>query len=235
MKRRWIKLTTIITVILAGVGIAADRVALHYAEQEAVGLVQEKYGYGSGSTDGFTHVDIHGFPFLTQAADRNFDHVTVAAGNFTLNTTANAVGDYLTVQELSLDLHGVTAASFTARSAEANLVTGRLTLSYKDLSGVITRLLGRGGALTVSPAPGTSHGQETRLQITGTWNGRPLKTTGTLLAQGDEIQVTALDIATTPYTWRVVLPENTGFTTARTTPSGVDLELTGHQVILGTS
>ncbi|MGW4994881.1 LmeA family phospholipid-binding protein [Streptomyces mirabilis] len=235
MKRRWIKVTTITTVILAGVGIAADRVAGHYAEQEAVSLVQEKYGYGSGSTDGFTHVDIHGFPFLTQAAGRDFDHVTVTAGNFTLNTSANAAGDYLNVQELSLDLHGVTAASFTARSAEANLVTGHLTLSYKDLSGVITRLLGKGGALTVSPAPGTSHGQETRLQITGTWDGRPLKTTGSLLAQGNEIQVAAPDIAATPYAWRVALPQNTGFTTARSTPSGVDLELTGHQVILGTS
>ncbi|MGM9445118.1 LmeA family phospholipid-binding protein, partial [Streptomyces murinus] len=109
--------------------------------------------------------------FLTQAFAQDFDHVALTAENFTVDTTSNAQGGYLGVERLRLDLHGVTVTSLTARSAEANLVTGTLTLSYDQLSGVLTRLAGSGGPVKVSQAPG-SDGQAARVGISGTV-GRP--------------------------------------------------------------
>ncbi|MFJ7065901.1 DUF2993 domain-containing protein [Streptomyces sp. NPDC101115] len=223
--------------ILAGLFVAVDRIAVHYAEKEAVALAEEKYGYGSGSTNGFTEVSIHGFPFLTQAADLSLGHVTLTAGNFSVNTSANAQGDHLNVRKLSLDLHDLTAPSFTARSAGANLVTGRVTIGYEDLSGVLSRLLGKGGALTVAPAAGGSGGaaggQSAPLRITGTWDGRPLDTAATVAVAADEFQLRVPELGGSTYTWRVPLPRNIDFTAARSTPDGLELELTGHQVVLG--
>ncbi|MFD5325223.1 DUF2993 domain-containing protein [Streptomyces sp. NPDC127092] len=237
MKRRWVKVLTVTLVILAGLFVAVDRIAVHYAEKEAVALVEEKYGYGSGSTNGLTELSIHGFPFLTQAADLSFDHVTLTAGNFSVNTTVNARGDHLNVRKLSLDLHDLTAPSFTARSAGANLVTGRVTIGYEDLSGVVSRLLGKGGALTVAPATGGSGGaggdRSAPLRITGTWDGRPIDTTATVAVAADEFQLRVPELGGSTYTWRVPMPTNTDFTAARSQPDGLELELTGHQVVLG--
>lgn len=234
MRRRWVKALAIVVVVLAALFTVADRVAVHFAEGEAVQLAQQKYGYGSGSTNGYTHVSIHGFPFLTQATGRELDHVTISAGNFSLNTTSNAQGDYLDVRKLALDLHDVTVTSLSSRTAQANLVTGDVSFSYEALSGVITRLMGKGGALTVGPAAG-SHGQEARIQVSGTWDGRKVDAGGSLLAQGDEISVAVPGIGGHSYVWRVSLPQNAGFTAARSTPSGVDFEIIGHQVVLGSS
>ncbi len=179
-------------------------------------------------------MSIHGFPFLSQAAGRELDHVTISAGNFSLNTTSNAQGDYLDVRKLALDLHDVRVTSLSSRTAQANLVTGDVSFSYEALSGVITRLMGKGGALTVGPAAG-SHGQEARIRVSGTWEGREVDTGGSLLAQGDEISVAVPGIGGRSYVWRVSLPRNAGFTAARSAPSGVNFGITGHQVVLGSS
>ncbi|MFJ9523179.1 DUF2993 domain-containing protein [Kitasatospora sp. NPDC101801] len=234
MKRRWVKVLVVVVVVLAGLFVAVDRIAVHYAEKEAVALAEERYGYGAGSTDGFTEISIHGFPFLTQAADLSLDHVTLSAGNFSVNTTANAQGDHLNVRRLDLDLHDLAASSLTGRSASANLVTGRLTIGYEDLSGVVSRLLGEGGALTVATAPGGAGGnREAALRITGTWNGRPVDTAASVAVAADEFELRVPGFGGSRYTWRVPLPQNINFTAARSTQDGLELEATGHQVVLG--
>ncbi|MFJ3906424.1 DUF2993 domain-containing protein [Streptomyces sp. NPDC090025] len=246
MKRRWVKVLTIVVVILAGLFVALDRIAVHFAEKEAVALVQEKYGYGASSTDGRTEVSIHGFPFLTQAADMRLDHVTLSAGNFSVNTTVNAQGDHLNIRALDLELRDLTASSLSARSAGANLVTGRVVIGYEDLSGVVSRLLAKGGGLTVAPADqaqnnqtqsGTAQnggsGEEARLKVSGTWDGRALNTPASISVAADEFQFRAPEISPEPYTWRIPLPQNIDITGSRATPEGLELELTGHQVVLG--
>ncbi|OIK27882.1 hypothetical protein VT52_009140 [Streptomyces malaysiense] len=223
----------ITVVILAVLFTAADRVAVHYADKEAARLAEQKYGYGN-STDSSVDVSIKGFPFLTQAFARDFDDVALTAENFTLSTTSNAQGGYLNVERLRLDLHGVTVTSPATRSAEANLVTGTLTLSYDQLSGVLTRLAGTGGPVKVSQAPGSS-GQAARVRISGTVAGRPADGTGTLLAQGNEISLDMPGSERAAATWRVELPENVGFSAAHATPDGVRIDMIGHLVNLGSS
>ncbi|MGW0966631.1 LmeA family phospholipid-binding protein [Streptomyces sp. NPDC002516] len=233
MGRRWVKVLAITVVVLALLFTVADRVAVHYADNEATHLAAEKYGY-QNTTDGHLEVSVEGFPFLSQALSQNFDHVKLTADQFTIDTTNNALGGYLPVQHLQLDLHGVQVTSLTARSAEANLATGTLTLSYDALSGVVTRLAGNGGPIHVSQAPGST-GQAARLKVTGTVGGQELNGTGTLLAQGTEISLNLPGADQPTATWRVELPENVGFTEARATADGVRLSLVGHLVNLGSS
>ena len=52
---------------------------------------REKYGY-ENTTDGYLDLSIEGFPFLTQAASGEFDHVTLIPGMFYVDTTTNAQG-----------------------------------------------------------------------------------------------------------------------------------------------
>ena len=233
MRRRRVKVLTVVVVVLAVLGIAADRVANHYAEQEAAKLAEQKYGWGQDSTNGYVHVAIDGFPFLTQALGGQLDHVTLSAGDFTVNTGAGVSGDYLNVQRLTLDLHGLTVSSLTARSAQVNLVTGDLALDYQDLAGVLTRLAGQGGALTVGPAPGSNE-QEAKIRITGSLGGRQVDTVANLLAQRGEIEV-RLPGVSAAYDWSVPLPMGVDFDSAVSTPTGVDIKLSGHLVELGSS
>lgn len=227
------KVLLITVVVLAALFTAADRVAVHYADKEITQLAKEKYGYAN-TTDGHMDVSIEGFPFLTQAAAQSFDHVTLTAERFLIDTTTNAQGGYLDVDRLHLDLRGVTVTSMTARSAEANTATGTLTLSYKELSGVLTRLAGNGGPLQVSQAPG-SNGQAARVKVSGTVDGAASNTTGTLLAQGTELSLTVPGVERAEISWRVGLPQGVGFEVARATEDGVEISLVGHQVTLGSS
>ncbi|MFI9808581.1 DUF2993 domain-containing protein [Streptomyces sp. NPDC052301] len=233
MRRRWVKVLAITVVVLAVLFTVADRVAVHYADKEVTQLAREKYDYGN-TTDGHLDVSIEGFPFLTQAFAQDFDDVKLSAGKFTVDTTSNAQGGYLTVEKLSLDLQHVHVTSLTARNAEADLATGSLFLTYDQLSGVLSRLAGTGGPVKVSQAPG-SQGQAARVEITGPVAGTRVNGTGTFLAQGDEISLTVPGSQQAAASWRVSLPENVGFTSARSTPDGVEVEMVGHLVNLGAS
>lgn len=227
------KVLVITVVVLAVLFTAADRVAVHYADKEAAQLAEEKYGYGN-TTDGHLDVSIEGFPFLTQLAGESFGHVALTASRFSIDTTSNIQGGYLHIDRLHLDLRDVRVTSLTARSAEANLATGTMTLSYEELSGVLTRLAGHGGPLQVSRAPG-SNGQAARVKVSGTAGGTALDATGTLLAQGTELSLTVPGVERAGMVWRVGLPEGVGFEAARATADGVEISLVGHQVRLGSS
>ncbi len=233
MRRRWVKVLAITVVVLAVLFTAADRLAVHFADKEAADLVREKYGYPN-TTDGYLDVSIEGFPFLTQAAGGDFDHVSLTAGKFYIDTTSDTRGGYLNIARLHLDLHDVNVTSLTARSAEANLATGTLTLSYEDLSSVVTRLASHGGPLQVSQAPG-SKGQAAHIKVAGTVNGTALDSTGTLLAQGTELSLKIPGAEQASSVWNVSLPAGVGFTAARATADGIEISLVGHQVILGSS
>ncbi|MFF3561921.1 DUF2993 domain-containing protein [Streptomyces sp. NPDC002574] len=233
MRRRWVRVLAVTVVVLAVLFTTADRVAVHFADKEVLRLAEAKYGYAN-TTDGHMSVTIQGFPFVTQAIDGDFRHVSLTAENFYVDTADNRQGGYLDIARLLIDLRGVSVTSLTARSAQADVATGTLTLSYKDLSGVVTRLAGAGGPLQVSRAPG-SNGQAARLRVSGTAGGTPLNSTATLLAQGSELTLTVPGAARAACVWNVGLPVGLGFTQARATADGVEISLVGHQVTLGSS
>ncbi|WP_037571387.1 LmeA family phospholipid-binding protein [Phaeacidiphilus oryzae] len=232
MGRRRIRVLVVAVVALAALYTAADRAAAYYADKEVTQLAAEKYGYAD-TTDGHLDVSVGGFPFLTQALTGDFGHVSLDATQFTLTTTDDQPGDYLHVSSLHLDLRDVRVVSLTSRSAEAGVVTGALTLGYQDLSDAFSRLSG-GGQLTFSPAPGSA-GQAARAAVTGRADNGEVNGDVTILAQGDEFSVRLPGSDHTAYTWSVNLPQGAGFTAADSTPTGVRLTVTGHQVALGAS
>ncbi|WP_326657347.1 LmeA family phospholipid-binding protein [Streptomyces sp. NBC_00385] len=233
MSRRWVKVLAIAVVVVAVLFTLVDRVAVHYADKEVAQLAKEKYGYGN-TTDGHLDLAIKGFPFLTQVAGGTLHHVTLDAGRFYVSNTTNARGGYLHIERLHLDLNDVTVTSLSGRRAEANLATGTLTLSYKELSGAVTRLAGDGGPLTVSQASGSS-GQAARVRISGTVGGKAVNGIGTLLAQGDELTLNLPGVERANMVWTVGLPSGAGFTAARADEDGVEMSIVGHQVNLGSS
>ncbi|MFF3157595.1 DUF2993 domain-containing protein, partial [Streptomyces sp. NPDC057910] len=174
-------------------------------------------------------------PFgTTEAADQALHRIRPSRPTELRGTQANRQNGNLDVDRLQLDLYDVTVTSLTARSAEANRASGTLVLSYRDLSDLLTRLAGNGGRLQASAAPG-SDGQAARIKVAGTVGGTALNTTGTVLAQGDELTLTVPGAERATANWRVSLPENVGFTEARATKDGVEIGLVGHLVPLGAS
>lgn len=237
MSRRWVKILGITLAVLAVLFTAADRLAVHFANKEITQLAKGNYGYGN-TTDSYVDLSIKGFPFLTQAAGGSFDHVTLDAGKFFVSSTTDARGGYLHIDRLHLDLNDVHVASLSGRSAEANLVTGTLTLSYKELSEALSRLVGGGAPggtrLTVSPDSG-SNGQEAHVKVSGTVAGKPVDSAGTVLAQGDEVGFHVPGLDESDVAWSVSLPVNTGFAQARAAENGLEVGIVGHQVRLGST
>ncbi|UIX28677.1 hypothetical protein [Streptomyces sp. GQFP] len=141
--------------------------------------------------------------------------MTLTAHRFYIDTTNNAQGGFLHVDRLHLDLRDV-------------------RVTYKELSGAVTRLAGNGGPLQVSRAAG-SNGQAARVKVAGTVGGTAMNATGTLLAQGTELSLTVPGVEQAGPVWRVGLPEGVGFESARAGADGVEIGLVGHQVTLGSS
>ncbi|MFI8001567.1 DUF2993 domain-containing protein [Streptomyces sp. NPDC086010] len=121
---RALRILLIIAVVLGGVFVAADRVAVHFAESEAA----DRIGFG-GAEAGSTDVSIKGFPFLTQVADSRLDEVDVKVKDI----RASAAGRDIRISEIRARLRDVTlGAGYT--SATAARATGTAVLSYPALT-----------------------------------------------------------------------------------------------------
>jgi hypothetical protein len=90
------KVLVVILLLLIGGVIVADRVGVRMAEDEIAKQVATQY-----RLDERPQVDIHGFPFLTQAIGGEYDQIDVTLGNWTEQG--------VTVNDASLRLSGVQA------------------------------------------------------------------------------------------------------------------------------
>jgi len=121
---RALRILLIIVVILGGLFVAADRIALHFAESEAADKAQQTQGL-SEKPD----VSIEGFPFLTQVASKKLDDVKVTANGITAGTGAAA----LRIERFAAELHGVRLGDGFA-SAVADTADGSALVTYADLT-----------------------------------------------------------------------------------------------------
>jgi hypothetical protein len=119
-------------VIVLGLLVAGDRVALVVAENQLAGRIQS-----SQHLSGKPVVAIDGFPFLTQVAARDFPHATVDIHGLDANG--------LTVTNLHADLYGVHVDSgFNAATVDTLNATAQL--SYADIGTALSSKLRVGGA-----------------------------------------------------------------------------------------
>ncbi|MEI7030952.1 DUF2993 domain-containing protein [Streptomyces pratensis] len=138
---RALRILLVLVVVVGGLFVAVDRVAVHFAEAEAEDRITI-----SGGSAGSTEISIKGFPFLTQLAGSRLDQVDVRLSGM----STSAAGRAIRVSEVRAQLHDVKLGS-GYRSATAARATGTALVSYEDLTaaaseGVVVEYGGNGKA-----------------------------------------------------------------------------------------
>ncbi|MEU3372904.1 DUF2993 domain-containing protein [Streptomyces sp. NPDC006660] len=121
---RALRIILIIVIVLGGIFVAADRIAVNLAESKAADKIKSSQHLGSTPD-----VDIKGFPFLTQVAAKELDEVDVSLSG----VTATAGGHSVNVTEVTAELYAVRINS-SFSSAVAGRAEGAAQISYADLS-----------------------------------------------------------------------------------------------------
>ncbi|MFE2050221.1 DUF2993 domain-containing protein [Streptomyces sp. NPDC059459] len=122
---RALRILLIVAVILGGLFVIADRVAVNFAEGEAADKIRSAENLASTPD-----VSINGFPFLTQAAAGELDEVEIGIGDYEASTGDGA--DKIRIDELHATMRGVEFSSGFG-SATAATATGTATVGYDEL------------------------------------------------------------------------------------------------------
>lgn len=121
---RALRVVVILLLVLGGLFVAADRIAVQLAENEAAGQIQRSQDLNEKPS-----VSIQGFPFLTQVVDRRLDEVEAELDGITAETTGLA----LRVDQVDVVLRDVRISEGYS-SATAGQATGRVLITYPDLT-----------------------------------------------------------------------------------------------------
>ncbi|MBO8187973.1 LmeA family phospholipid-binding protein [Streptomyces spirodelae] len=123
---RALRILLVILVVLAGLFVAADRVAVNLAEDEVAKKLKGRLGSASS---GEPSVSIEGFPFLTQVLAKDLDKVKVEVEGVTATTSDRQVR----LSKVSMEARDVKLSN-NFGSAVAERATGTVHLSYADLT-----------------------------------------------------------------------------------------------------
>ncbi|WP_306191368.1 MULTISPECIES: DUF2993 domain-containing protein [unclassified Streptomyces] len=122
---RALRVLLIVVVILGVLFVVVDRVAVHFAQNEAADKLRSTENLASTPD-----VSINGFPFLTQLASGELDDVEVGIKDYDA-----ATGDgtrKIRIDDLKADMKGV-RFSGDYSSATADSATGTATIAYDEL------------------------------------------------------------------------------------------------------
>ncbi|MGY2128830.1 LmeA family phospholipid-binding protein [Blastococcus sp. SYSU DS0617] len=162
----------VVVLLLAGLGLLADRVAVGIAEDR----VAEELA-GTGGLVGTPEVDIAGFPFLTQVFAGRYEDVRVA---FDAEELPQPEGTRASVslQGVQVPLSAVLAGSVT--EVPVDRIDGVATLSYDRLAAEI------GAGTTLVP-----EGDGLRIERSVELLGRtlPVSAAGTVALEDDELVI----------------------------------------------
>jgi hypothetical protein len=125
-KRWWLRIL-ITVVVLLGVLIAVDRVAVAAAESAVGQTVQNSQHLASRPS-----VDIAGFPFLTQLASGNFDKITLSDSGVVIGEFGHSVR----LAHLTVTLHHVHVAR-SLKSGTSDSGTADALITYADLGSTL--------------------------------------------------------------------------------------------------
>jgi hypothetical protein len=120
---RALRTLLIIAVILGGLFVAADRLAVGFAEGEAADRLRTSEGL-----EKTPEVSIKGFPFLTQVVGGELDEVQATITGL----QASSQGESIVIDRLTADMEGV-ALSSGYSSATAARATGSALIAYSEL------------------------------------------------------------------------------------------------------
>ncbi|MCF3130542.1 LmeA family phospholipid-binding protein [Streptomyces olivochromogenes] len=122
---RALRIFLIVVVIIGGLFVIADRVAVHFAEGEAADKLRTTENLAATPD-----VSIKGFPFLTQVAGGSLDDVEVGIKDYEAATGNGA--EKIRIDDLQAHMKGV-EFSGDYSSATAATATGTATVSYDEL------------------------------------------------------------------------------------------------------
>ncbi|MFD7687295.1 DUF2993 domain-containing protein [Streptomyces sp. NPDC059781] len=122
---RALRILLIVIVILGGIFVVVDRVAVNFAEGEAADRLKATENLANTPD-----VSINGFPFLTQLADGTLDEVEVGIRDYEAGTGDGA--KRIRIADLRADMHGVDFSTDFS-SAVADSATGTATIAYDEL------------------------------------------------------------------------------------------------------
>ncbi|NLU68017.1 DUF2993 domain-containing protein [Streptomyces sp. HNM0574] len=123
---RALRVLLAVLVVLGILFVAADRLAVHLAEDEAASRIKGAQGMPDTKD---VDVDIKGFPFLTQVLGRDLDQVDATFSGMRTETA----GRELTVSRIEAQLRNVEIGG-NFDSAIAKDATGTALISYDALS-----------------------------------------------------------------------------------------------------
>jgi hypothetical protein len=147
---RALRILLIIAVIIGGIFVAADRIAVNMAESEAADKIKSSQGLSSTP-----EISIKGFPFLTQVVGKELDEVDVSLSGI----TATAGGHSVNVTEVRAELRSVRIDS-SFSSAVADRADGSARISYADL----TKAAPKGATISYAGPDRAAKGQ---VKVTG--------------------------------------------------------------------
>lgn len=131
---RALRILLIVTIVLGGLFVIADRVAVGFAEDETADRLRANEGLATTPD-----VSIKGFPFLTQVAGGELDEVEVGIKDYeadtsgaTNSTDAAGTPGKIRIDNLTAHMRGV-ALSNGYSSVKAASATGTATISYAEL------------------------------------------------------------------------------------------------------
>jgi hypothetical protein len=125
---RALRILLIVVVVLGALFVVVDRVAVHFAENEAASKVKTDENLATTPD-----VSIKGFPFLTQVASGELDNVELGIKTYEA-PTGNTTGGSSTIRidDLKADMKDVKFSSGYS-SAIAATATGSASISYDQL------------------------------------------------------------------------------------------------------
>ncbi|MCX4747395.1 DUF2993 domain-containing protein [Kitasatospora sp. NBC_01287] len=166
--RSWIK-AAIAVLVLAGLLVGADRIAVVVAQGQAADKLAGRQGI-----TGKPSVSIGDFPFLTDLISRKVDSVHLSGAGVQLS----GAGRDFQLENFSADLKGV-QVSGDYRSATVDSGTGTGRIGYQE----VQTLLGLDARTTLG------YGGPGLVKVTGELLGQKISTTVKLRTDGDTISV----------------------------------------------
>ncbi|WP_320785024.1 DUF2993 domain-containing protein [Streptomyces sp. CRN 30] len=122
---RALRILLIVVVVLGGLFVAADRLAVNFAEGEVADKLKAQE-----DLDTTPDVSINGFPFLTQVVASELDDVEVTMDGY--EATAGKGSEKVRIDDLKAHMKGVEFSGDYSRATAAT-ATGTASVSYAEL------------------------------------------------------------------------------------------------------
>ncbi|RPF34548.1 DUF2993 domain-containing protein [Streptomyces sp. TLI_185] len=190
---RALRILLIVVVVLGGLFVIADRVAVHFAENEAADKVKTTENLATTPD-----VSIKGFPFLTQVASGELDDVEIGIKDYEADTGTATGGNggpkTIRIDDLKADMKGV-SFSGDYSSATAATATGTATIAYDELLKAAksepTRIIPGVNAQVVGLSDGGNGKIKVDIKVTAAGAAQTYPVLSSVTVDGDTVKVHA--------------------------------------------